>query len=321
MKIRLILALILILPFSLGMVIYVKKVNNQIDIKSSTENDWAIGIIHGNYPFDFSIKTLSDPVITAEDVSDVPATFVADPFLYFQKDKGYLFFEVFNGKTSQGDIGLAISDNYKDWHYEKIVIDEKYHLSYPYVFKYNNEIYLIPESAESDGLYLYKAINFPYTWIKVRKLLEGKFGDHGIIEYNKKWWLFVGAEPRLNNSLRLFYSDSLFGYFKEHKLSPVIKNNPSKARPGGRLIVYNNKVIRFAQNCKESYGKSLSVFQIDELTDTSYHETDMFRKPILYPSNSWTRHGMHHFDPHLVNGKLIASVDGYSRYLTLKFGY
>ena len=43
---------------------------------------WTIGIYSGDSPFHLDpAKNTWNPILTAEDVTDVPASFVADPFL------------------------------------------------------------------------------------------------------------------------------------------------------------------------------------------------------------------------------------------------
>ncbi len=52
-----------------------------------------------------------------------------------------------NARTKQGDIGLAVSGDGRTWTYRGIVLDEAFHLSFPYVFEWNGAVYLVPESA------------------------------------------------------------------------------------------------------------------------------------------------------------------------------
>lgn len=89
------------------------------------EGGWAIGMVSGPDPFHLSAPTrqfdkhfpcLRNPIITCNSVSDVSASFVADPFLYIpspQAKEWYLFFEVKNTDPSlrrrHGQIGAAVS--------------------------------------------------------------------------------------------------------------------------------------------------------------------------------------------------------------------
>ena len=73
-------------------------------------NIWSIAVCDIEEPFDGSpLKITSVRHITAEDVTDVPAQFVADPFMMQKDGVWYLYYEVLNGDTGEGDIGLSTS--------------------------------------------------------------------------------------------------------------------------------------------------------------------------------------------------------------------
>ena len=59
---------------------------------------------------------------------------VADPFMVFENGTWYMFFEAMNDFESRGVIGLATSEDGLSWQYQKIILNESFHLSYPYVF-------------------------------------------------------------------------------------------------------------------------------------------------------------------------------------------
>lgn len=53
----------------------------------------------------------------------------------------YLFYETKNSITSQGDIGVAKSnDKGVTWKHLGIALNEDWHLSYPYVFEYLGQV-------------------------------------------------------------------------------------------------------------------------------------------------------------------------------------
>ena len=88
---------------------------------------WSIGIYTGLSPFELhDPENISNPVLTGKDVKDIDAKFVADPFMVVEDGRFYMFFEVLNRATSQGDIGYAESDDGRKWEYRKIVIDEPF---------------------------------------------------------------------------------------------------------------------------------------------------------------------------------------------------
>ena len=274
---------------------------------------WAIGIYSGSSPFNIqATNKIKNPVLTAKDVTDIKAQFIADPFLIKSDSLYNMFFEVYNLKTEQGDIGCAESKDGYHWKYKKIIIDEPFHLSFPYVFKWESDYYLMPESHQDLSVRLYKATNFPTEWKYVGELLKGyHFVDPQIAYYNNKWWLFVTTTE--DDDLNLYYSDSLSGPWIQHPKSPLIKRNMHIARGGGRILEYNGKLYRFTQDDYPSYGIQVFAFEITEITETSYKEKLISRQPIIGGSKSggWNSLGMHNVDPIKIGDqKWIAAVDG-----------
>jgi hypothetical protein len=77
---------------------------------------WSIGIYAGKSPFELlPPDDLQNPVLTCADVTDVPASFVADPFMVRSDGVWYMFFEVMVRPLGIGQIGLAISDDGLAW--------------------------------------------------------------------------------------------------------------------------------------------------------------------------------------------------------------
>ncbi|GAB4365070.1 MAG: hypothetical protein Kow00121_01310 [Elainellaceae cyanobacterium] len=281
---------------------------------------WSIGIYKGDSPFNFvAPEGIKNPVLTAEDVIDVNADIVADPFMVWENEKWYMFFEVMNDRDRKGMIGLATSTNGFHWTYQKIVLDEPFHLSYPYVFKWNEEYYMVPESYQANAIRLYKATKFPTQWSFVKDLLNGRdYVDSSIFQFDHQWWLFTTSTS--SDILRLYYTDDLMGTWTEHPKSPVIQGNAHIARPGGRVVVFDNKIIRYTQDDRPHYGNQVRAFEITLLTTTHYQEQEAPGNPILKASGSgWNRVGMHNIDPHQINkDEWIACVDGYRTGIALK---
>ena len=279
---------------------------------------WSIGIYEGYSPFSLkSPDNIKNPIITAKDVTDIEALFVADPFMLKDKGKWLLFFEVLNKKNGRGEISYASSEDGYKWKYEKSVLKEKYHLSYPYVFKWDNEFYMVPETIETQTIRLYRASSYPDQWVFIKNLLAGEnYSDPSLVYFNDTWWMFSSNEK--NDILRLHFSKNLFGEWKQHPKSPLLTNNPSIARPGGRVLCYENHLYRYTQDCSPTYGNKIRAFKITEITETNYTEEPIEINPPISASNKgWNANGMHTVDPHLnKNVTWIAAVDGkrYSLY-------
>ncbi|MFC7138064.1 hypothetical protein ACFQRB_19535 [Halobaculum litoreum] len=112
-----------------------------------------------------------NPVLTAADVTDFGRTdCVADPFLFVTADGDWhMFFEVYTqNRQPSAVIGHAESTDGYDWSYDRVVLEADEHLSYPYVFKWEGDHYMVPDTwAKERGpaaITLYKAESFPYGW-------------------------------------------------------------------------------------------------------------------------------------------------------------
>lgn len=276
---------------------------------------WSIGIYTGDSPFQLQAPSHhQNPVLTHAAVSDITAKFVADPFLVRGDGVWYMFFEIMNRDTSKGEIGLAESNNGLDWRYRQSVLVEPFHLSYPQVFKWRDEHYMIPESLQADAVRLYRSEGFPGRWSCVGRLLKGAWADPSIFRYADKWWLFACSPPYEHDSLWLYFADHLLGPWLPHPANPIVAGDKQRARPAGRVLVFEDRIVRFAQDCMERYGSQVRAFEISELTTTSYVEREHPNSPVLTAGgDGWNRLGMHHVDPHLMpDGSWIACVDGYS---------
>lgn len=274
---------------------------------------WSIGIYTGESPFQLQPPpNILNPVLTCADVTDIPAQFVADPFMVQHAGRWHMFFEVMNSETGRGEIGLATSDDALTWTYEQIVLNEAFHLSYPYVFEWRGEYYMVPETLGASAVCLYKAEDFPARWSMHQKLIDGAQADPSLVYFDDLWWLFTCATPYGHDELRLYFARDLEGPWKEHPRSPIVRNDKCRARPGGRIVQIGQRVIRFAQDCMPDYGTRVRAFEISELTRERYVETEHTRSPILSPSGKdWNAFGMHHVDAHqLRDGSWIACVDG-----------
>ena len=274
---------------------------------------WSIGIYTGETPLDLKpAADITNPVIRAEDVSDIGAEFVADPFMIRAAHTWHMFFEVMNAQRDKGEIGLAWSADGLRWRYQQIVLREPFHLSYPDVFHVDGQYYMIPESYEANSTRLYRADDFPWRWSPVATLLEGAWVDPSIFRFKGRWWMFASPYSQENDELHLFYSDAVSGPWHPHPMNPIVESNAAIARPGGRAVVLGDRIIRFTQDCERYYGRLVRAFEISELTTASYRERESDRNPVLGPSEElWSRSGMHHIDPHFADGRWLACVDGW----------
>ncbi|KAL3523534.1 hypothetical protein ACH5RR_016368 [Cinchona calisaya] len=298
------------------------------------EGSWSIGVFYGDSPF--SLKPIEDmeiwrdksaawpvanPVVTcaSASVAGFPSNFVADPFLYVQGDVLYLFFETKNSITMQGDIGVARSvDKGATWQQLGIALDEDWHLSYPYVFDYNGNIYMMPEGSAKGDLRLYRAVNFPMEWTLDKIIMKKPLVDSFIIPHGGRYWLFgsdhSGIGTKKNGQLEIWYSSSPLGPWRPHKKNPIYNTDKSKgARNGGRPFVHNGNLYRIGQDCGDTYGRRIRVFKVEVLTPDEFQEVEV-SLGTQEPSkgrNAWNGARNHHLDvQQLSSGEWVGVLDG-----------
>ncbi|MCK5810527.1 MAG: hypothetical protein KAH00_05530 [Cocleimonas sp.] len=277
----------------------VKRVGKKMDHKYRAKEQWALiyadsaskasSQTEHNANLNFaSFKTLTPP----------QDRFWADPFVVSRDNKNYIFFEEL---LFERDLGhLCCMELYADGrHSEPVKILEKpYHLSYPFVFQYKNEDYMIPESGEQECVQLYKCTEFPYQWTFEKNLLENTQAyDSTVFGYNGRWWLFaciaVDRKSSSTEDLHLFYADSpISDHWQAHPMNPIV-SDAATARPAGNIFEHNNKIYRPSQNCARSYGAGLNLCEITQLTTTNYSEKVVSK---IFPDWDKRLKGLHTFN-------------------------
>ncbi len=79
------------------------------------------------------------------------------------------------------------------------------------------------------------------------------------------------------------------------------------------MLMFDNKIFRFAQDCSLRYGTSVRAFAIAKFMSKHLRRSRKHnRSPILTASgDGWNASGMHHIDAHRqTNGQWLACVDG-----------
>ena len=207
----------------------------------------------------------------------------ADPFVVKDKDSFYIFFEEFLIEKGHGYLCSATLDfKNKKLFNKKIILQKDYHLSFPFVFKYENKYYLIPESSKQKKIDLYEFESFPDKLKFVRTLLSGFNAADSVLYIDKKIWYILTNLERSKNDLNskdlsIFQSDSLLkgSFIQKHK-NPVV-SDVRFARNGGRLIHSKNKLYRVSQDCKRRYGHKINIMKVISFTENNYKEI-LFKK-------------------------------------------
>ena len=214
-------------------------------------------------------------------IKNPPGHFYADPFVISKNGRDICFIEDYSYEKKRACI-IAV-DIVSEEHYEMLgpVIEEPFHMSYPYLFEYEGSLYMVPETNEANAIRLYKCIDFPMKWEYQKDIFSDvRAFDSMIFEKDDKWWLLtnMSAAGREDGSsqLMIYYSESpVSGEWTAHAQNPVVFDS-AVARNGGILDIESQSIIRSRQRQGfNTYGDALTLAKIRELTADSYHEEEV----------------------------------------------
>ena len=214
--------------------------------------------------------------------------YCADPFLWPNSNVKKLLFERFSYQENKGKIAML---DYDGKNLKTIDFGINGHLSYPFLFEYNAQVYCIPEQADEGKVTLYK-INEDGLVIKDLDLIENFAArDASIVFYNQKWWLFCTKANYFENAaLFIFYANSLQEKFVAHQNNPV-KVDVQNARPAGSFFLKDNFLLRPAQNSAKHYGHKVNINKIIKLSEFEFEEEIV---AIIEPETFGNYIGIHH---------------------------
>ena len=184
----------------------------------------------------------------------------------------------------------------------------KTHISYPHVFIYNNEYYMLPETKRSNNLLLYKSDSFPYDWSISDTLIKNIRVKDPTIMIGENSHVIFTCNDKLE--LIMYCSDTLFSGWKE--CENYTKYFGNEVRPAGRIFKVNDKIFIPMQNLKLSYGTSVSLYEIVIRNNSIklIKEMSEFLAPQI--GKQHFNSSMHHIDIQEHNGSYIYFYDGRS---------
>jgi hypothetical protein len=247
-------------------------------------------------------------LVNTVEVPSADGEFWADPFLFQKDGQTFVFFENYVYRTGQGKITAGV---YRDGRLQVLgdALDLPYHVSFPFVFEHNGEIYLMPETCGAQRVEIWRAIEFPLRWERHSVALQGQsVADPVLLHDAGRWWLFanISETPFEDhcNELHLFEVDGpALTRITPHPRNPVVIGSDT-ARNAGRIVRRAGKLLRTSQNnARGIYGYGLNIMEITTLDGERYEErlattvAPTFRPQLI---------GCHHMDQ--VNGLFV--VDG-----------
>lgn len=219
--------------------------------------------------------------------------FQADPFIVEHEQLLYVFYEALNHTWVKGHLRcrvLRIEDNHSLLEMDDFALEDinalGCHLSFPHIFMFEGEFYLIPESHELANIVLFKAVQFPYQWVLCDTLVSHKKLVDSIFMTQDDGFYVLSSEHK-TNQLVVHFSEHTSKQDAESKSETPLERHwqllttqsktlaDTNNRLAGALIAINNQhYLPFQEKKSQEYGKSIFIKKITQLNQHHYQETN-----------------------------------------------
>lgn len=217
----------------------------------------------------------------------------ADPFILDVTDKEIIILaEEFAYNVRRGRIARLVIDrkSYEEVSYE-IILDLPTHLSFPFIIRSNEKIYILPENSASGSSTIYEYDDNTRRLTPLYQVANIPFADATIFSVNGDSFLCSTKFPDTNsNSLNIysFYMES----FKVGDEVATVEFPIICGRNAGEVFSIGNQLYRPAQDCTLRYGHGVLLQRITLEDDTwQFEEVNS-----IYPSTFRYNLGIHTFN-------------------------
>lgn len=202
---------------------------------------------------------------------------IADPFVFEKDGMTYIFYEALDLVTKLGKIGYSVMHDDGTFTAPQIIIDQKYHMSFPYIFEYDSNVYIMPESCGDWRVKLFKAKQFPDVWEAADYLLpDVRACDSIFIEKGEKRWLLANEmyhHPPVDSYPSCWVKNNIYemnGLCVNGEGTKVAEGDYG-IRNAGKAFWDKGKLYRIGQDCRyKQYGRGMVLFEIESIVP--YHE-------------------------------------------------
>jgi hypothetical protein len=205
----------------------------------------------------------------------------ADPFPVEVETGYHVFLEEYDRRKRIG--GISVAHVTRDGNFEKPVpvLERPHHLSYPFLFQWRGQWFMMPESSRAGRTEVFVARKFPFEWTTEAVLFDGVSAvDSTLVQLDDRWWLFtnISAHPQVSNydELHAFHAPTPFGPWTPHRGNPV-KSDVRSSRSAGRFFWRGGVLFRPAQDCSGRYGSATVINRVDKLTPEDFVEVTVAR--------------------------------------------
>ncbi|MBR0900657.1 hypothetical protein JQ616_37370 [Bradyrhizobium tropiciagri] len=203
-------------------------------------------------------------------------SYLADPFPFSHRGQDFIFVEQYSYRKKRGCVAVVTVNRDGTASEPRIVLEEPHHLSYPFVFERDGQIWMIPESGAARNVSLYRAVEFPTRWAREACLIDRvEAYDCTPLFREGRCWFFVSPRRWGSTSwdvLDIYRAESLTGPWVPHAANPVLID-ASLSRPAGAFIEHHGQVLRPVQDCSRGYGDAVTLCRLDALSLSEFAQT------------------------------------------------
>ena len=258
---------------------------------------WQMAVSYAPDSQPESLATICQLPVHSYNTVEAPTDAVwADPHLCEHNGDMYVFFERMQFHNENAHIAYARLNKEGKLIDTGVALSNDHHLSFPFVFNHENDMYMIPETASQSKISLYKATHFPDQWALEHVLIKNiNAADTILLQHAERWWMFTNCQSHRSvderDELHIFFADTLQGPWQPHALNPVI-TGVDRSRMAGPIIEEDGNLYRSSQYGAYRYGYGINISRIDELTPCTYKESASWR---ILPEKGAGWSGCHSF--------------------------
>jgi hypothetical protein len=208
-------------------------------------------------------------------IPDPGFRFYADPFPFVHGEKTYVFVEDFEHRSGKAAISVIPFDERGPSGPAQPILEEPWHLSYPFVFAHAGQVWMIPESSADKSITLYRADPFPHRWIREQTLVSGiEASDATVVSHNGCFWMFAATRDGAgswSDTLSIFSASELHGPWTPYPLTPLLVDQGA-VRPAGAMFARNGKLWRPVQDCTHGYGTGIGLAEVVRLDHEGFEQ-------------------------------------------------
>lgn len=230
----------------------------------------------------------------------------ADPFILdITECEIILLCEEYCYEMRRGRLARVVFDRhtYEEKDYS-IILDLPTHLSFPFVMRLNDKVYVLPENSASGCSTIYEYNDIVRKMTPVKTVANLPLTDATIFEMNGKYYLWSTMLPKPNGRVL-----SIFEFDVEHlKVGNVVAEvelSKNTARNAGECFNVDGVLYRPAQDCTACYGNGV-VLQNVEIINGVWHFADV---NCFYPKSFRLNQGIHTFNHY--KGLIVVDGRGY----------